>query len=65
MALLTTTYPKNLMPYVRAFLDEAPIGQIADVVEQLHHETGVNRVELWQRMRDMARAANTIREIWL
>jgi len=64
-AVLTTTYPKNLMPYVRAFLEEASIALIADVVEQLHHETGVNRVELWQRMRDMARTVHTFREIWL
>ncbi|WP_436155183.1 helix-turn-helix domain-containing protein [Polaromonas sp. LjRoot131] len=64
-ALLTTTYPKNLRPYVRTFLEEAPISLIADVIEQLHHETGVNRVEFWQHMRDMAIAVNTIREIWL
>lgn len=49
-ALLATTYPKNLMPYVRAFLEEAPLALIADVVEQLHHETGVNRIELWQNI---------------
>lgn len=64
-ALLTTTYPKNLRPYVRTFLEEAPISLIADVIEQLHHQTGVNRVEFWQHMRDMARAVNTVREIWL
>jgi len=64
MALLTTKYPKNLMPYVRAFLDEASIGQIADVVEQLHHENGIARVDLWQQMRDMAKAVHAVREIW-
>jgi len=64
-ALLTTTYPRNLMPYVRAFLEEASIALIADVVEQLHHETGISRVELWQRMRDMARTARTARGIWM
>lgn len=53
------------MPYVRAFLEEASIALIADVVEQLHHETGISRVELWQRMRDMARTARTAREIWM
>jgi len=64
-ALLTTKYPKKLMPCVRAFLEEASIALIADVVEQLHHETSVDRVELWQRMRDMARAAHTVRDTWL
>ena len=64
-ALLTTTYPKNLMPYVRAFLEEAPLALIAAVVEQLHHQNGVSRVKLWQHMRDMGRAAHTTRDIWL
>lgn len=65
IALLTTTYPANLRPYVRAFLEEAPVALIADVVEQLHHETGVDRGDLWQRMRGMARVAHIPREIWL
>lgn len=64
-ALLTATYPKDFTPHVRAFLDEAHVSQIADVVEQLHHETGVQRIELWQRMRDMARAGHVTRDIWL
>ena len=65
IALLNTTYPGNVKPYVRAFLEEAPIALIADVVEQLHHETGVDRFELWQQMRDMACVTHTVREIWL
>ncbi|MDO8768682.1 MAG: helix-turn-helix transcriptional regulator [Burkholderiaceae bacterium] len=65
VALLTTTYPKNFAPHVLTFLDEAHVSQIADVVEKLHHETGINRVEAWQRMREMARAARTVRDIWL
>ncbi|MDO8767648.1 MAG: helix-turn-helix transcriptional regulator [Burkholderiaceae bacterium] len=64
-ALLTATYPKDFMPHVRTFLDEAHVSQIADVVEQLHHETSIHRVELWQRMRDMARAGHTTRDFWL
>ena len=64
-ALLTATYPKNFAPHVRAFLDEAHVSQIADVVEQLHHEIGVNRAEVWRHMRSMARAAGTARDIWL
>lgn len=64
-ALLTATYPKNFLPHVRTYLDEAHISQIADVVEQLHFETKVDRVELWKRMRSMARVAGTAREIWL
>lgn len=62
-AFLTATYPKDFTPHVRTFLDEAPISQIAGVVEQLHHETSVHRIELWQRMRDMARAGCVTRDI--
>lgn len=65
IALLTATYPKNFAPHVRTFLDEAFVSQIADVVEQLHQETNVDRVELWDNMRSMARARGTVREIWL
>lgn len=64
-ALLTATYPKNFAPHVRTFLDEAHVSQIADVVEQLHHETGVQRLEIWQCMRDMARAGHINRDFWL
>lgn len=64
-AILTTEYPKKLMPCVRAFLEEASIALIADVVEQLHHETSVDRVELWQCMRGMAKAVHTRRDTWL
>jgi transcriptional regulator with XRE-family HTH domain len=64
-ALLTATYPKDFTPHVRTFLDEAHVSQIADVVEELHHEAGVHRIELWQRMRDMARAGCVTRDIWL
>lgn len=64
-ALLTATYPKDFTPHVRTFLDEAHTSQIADVVEQLHHETGAQRIEIWQRMRDMARAGHITRDFWL
>jgi hypothetical protein len=63
--LLTAKYPRNFGPHVRTYLDEAHVSQIADVVEQLHSEPKVDRVALWKRMRTMARAAGTAREIWL
>jgi len=65
IALLTATYPKDFTPHLRTFLDEAHVSQIADVVEQLHHETSIHRIELWQSMRDMARAGHTTRDFWL
>lgn len=65
IAPITATYPQHFRPHVLTFLDEAPVFLIADVVEWLRHETSVNRVEVWQRMRDMARATDTARDIWL
>lgn len=65
VALLTATYPRNFEPHVRTYLDEAHVSQIAEVIEQLHFETKVDRVELWMRMRSMARAAGTARDVWL
>jgi len=64
-AILTTMYPKNLGPYVRTFLEEASVSLMADVVEQLHHETSITRAELWRRIRGMAGAAHTARDMWL
>ena len=63
-AFLTATNPPNYAPHIRTFLDEAPISQIAGVVEQLHHENDVSRNEIWQNMRKMANAAHLLRDIW-
>ena len=62
--LLTGEYPDKFTPHVRTFLDEASVTMLAGVVEQLHQENGVDRVEAWQRMREMARVLKTIRAIW-
>lgn len=63
-AFLTATNPPNYAPHIRTFLDEAPISQIAGVVEQLHHENDISRIEIWQNMRKVANAAHLLRDIW-
>lgn len=62
--LLTGEYPDKFTPHVRTFLDEAAVTMLAGVVEQLHQENGLDRMEAWQRMRDTARVLRTIRAIW-
>lgn len=64
-AFLTGTYPQEFSSHVRTFLDEASVSLLADVIEQLHDETGVDRVQMWRRMRHMARNMKTVRDIWL
>jgi len=63
-ALLKGEYPDKFAPHVRTFLDEASVTMLAGVVEQLHQENGVERIQTWQRMRHMAQALKTIRTIW-
>ncbi len=63
-AFLTANFPPDYAPHVRTFLDEAPLSQIAGVVEQLHRETDVSRIEIWLNMRKMANAAHLLRDIW-
>lgn len=63
-AFLTASNPPSCTPHTRTFLEEAPISQIAGVVEQLHHENGVSRIEMWKNMRKMANAARVLRDIW-
>jgi transcriptional regulator with XRE-family HTH domain len=63
-AFLTANIPPDYAPHVYTFLDEAPISQIARVVEQLHHENDVPRSEIWRSMRKIANSANLLRHIW-
>jgi transcriptional regulator with XRE-family HTH domain len=64
-ALLTGNVDANRQPHLRALLDEAPLGLLASVVEQLHLREGVPRAEVWRRMGEIARRLQTSREIWL
>jgi transcriptional regulator with XRE-family HTH domain len=63
-ALLTGHVDADRQPHLRALLDEAPLGLLAAVVEQLHRQQGVPRAEVWHCMGEIARRLHTGREIW-
>ena len=63
-ALLTGTAPDAIGPHLQALLDEAPMSLLAKVVEELHIEKGVERTEIWTRMRHLARELKCFRLVW-
>lgn len=63
-ALTSGTPAPAFIPHVYALLDEAPVSLLASVVEQLHREEGVERAQVWKRMREMAHRLKSSREIW-
>jgi transcriptional regulator with XRE-family HTH domain len=52
--LRTGLVPHDILPHVRALLDEASPALLAAVVEQLHLEDGVERAQVWRTMRTLA-----------
>lgn len=60
-----TQAPGEFLPHLRKLLDEAPISLLASVAGELEKSHGIPRNETWSRMRDLARQACCIREIWL
>lgn len=63
-ALVEGTCPRNLEPHLHALLDEAPVSLLADVVEQLHHENGQPREQVWKTMRRLAGQLQGSRDLW-
>lgn len=56
--------PSAFLPHLNTLLDEAPVSLLAQVVEQLHVEEGVERPRLWQQMRALARQMKSSRGLW-
>ena len=54
----------DLMPHVYTLLEEAPVSLLASVVEELHLEKGVERTQVWNKMRELARRLKSSRELW-
>lgn len=54
----------EFFPHLYALLDEAPVSLLASLVEQVHDETGIERAQVWQRMRELAHSLKSAREIW-
>lgn len=64
-SLSTGVVPPEFMPHVHTLLEEAPVSLLAAVVEELHEELGVDRTQVWKRMRTLAHQFKSSRELWL
>ena len=64
-SLSTGAVPPEFMPHVHTLLEEAPVSLLATVVEELHEELGVDRPQVWKRMRTLAHQFKSTRELWL
>lgn len=63
--LSTDALPRDLLPHIHTLLEEAPVSLLASVVEELHGALGVERVQVWKRMRALARRLKSGRALWL
>lgn len=64
-ALSRGVVPPQFMPHVHTLLEEAPVSLLAAVVEELHEELGVDRTQVWKKMRALAHQLKSSRELWL
>lgn len=62
--LLGGPVPEDLIPHVRAFLEDAPVSLLAAVVGQLQDEDGAGLASTWRHMRELAQVMETSRDIW-
>ena len=62
--LISGEIPAEFQPHVRAVLEEAPVSLLASVAEQMCVERQVDRTAVWLRMKTMARALQSYREVW-
>lgn len=62
--LTTGAMPASFRPHVHTLLEEAPVSLLASVVEELHLELGVERTQVWKKMRELARQLKSSRELW-
>jgi len=51
-------------PHLNAFLEDASVQLIADVVEEVHQRHSVDRPTLWANMRSLAREFGSRRDLW-
>ncbi len=62
--LLNGEVPPQILPHVRAMLEEASPALLAAVVEQLHLEDSAERAQVWRTMRDLAHQLQCSRVWW-
>lgn len=63
--LTTEAMPARFWPHLHSLLDEAPVSLLASVVEELHRELGLERTQIWKRMRELASHLKSSRCLWL
>lgn len=63
-SLITGIPPTEYRPHIRALLEEAPLGLLADLAYQLNDRDGTPPSQTWQTMRQMALTLACIRPIW-
>ena len=56
--------PVEFSPQLNAVLEEASVGLLADVVEQVHQDFGTDRRVAWANLRAMAKQLGSRREFW-
>jgi len=64
-SLSSGVVPPEFMPHVHTLLEEAPVSLLAAVVEELHEGLGVDRTQVWKKMRALAHQFKSSRELWL
>ncbi len=62
--LLTGEIPDLYRAHVRTLLDEAPVGILARLADEVNEEVGTSQSATWQIMRQIARQLACGRELW-
>lgn len=63
-ALVTGKAPERIRPHLQALLDEAPMSLLAKVVDEIHTQQGMERAQVWARMRRLAHELQCFRLLW-
>ncbi|WP_395689300.1 helix-turn-helix transcriptional regulator [Caenimonas koreensis] len=63
-ALLHGVVPPGYLPQLRAVLEEAPVGVLAEVAVEIENKHDVDRRKTWQVMRTLASVLKVQRGIW-
>lgn len=63
-SLATGIPAAEYQPHIRALLDEAPMGLLADLADEMQERRGTPAAQTWQRMRQLAATLACLRPLW-
>jgi hypothetical protein len=63
--LVTGLVSREYRPHIRALLDEAPVGLLARLADEVYRESGISSQATWQIMRKLAAQLACSRSLWL